>query len=132
MNIQEYYITQPLTMLIEALPVGTNLALYQFLWMLASGALHNTRPPPPPPIPSIMRPSSSRSSPPSVAASAANSTVRPTLPRNSAPYPPSARSPPLVSPPPVFSVPASHEPHPTPRPARVQKAPRTGTQETTN
>jgi len=25
------------------LPIGTNLALYQFLWMLVSGALHNSR-----------------------------------------------------------------------------------------
>jgi hypothetical protein len=28
---------------VEALPIGTNLALYQFLWMLISGALHNSR-----------------------------------------------------------------------------------------
>ena len=27
----------------EKLPVGTNLALYQFLWMLVSGALHDSR-----------------------------------------------------------------------------------------
>ena len=28
---------------VEELPIGTNLALYQFLWMLISGALHNSR-----------------------------------------------------------------------------------------
>jgi hypothetical protein len=28
---------------VEKLPIGTNLALYQFLWMLISGALHNSR-----------------------------------------------------------------------------------------
>jgi hypothetical protein len=28
---------------VEKLPIGTNLALYQFLWMLISGALHNGR-----------------------------------------------------------------------------------------
>jgi hypothetical protein len=28
---------------VEELPLGTNLALYQFLWMLVSGALHNSR-----------------------------------------------------------------------------------------
>ena len=30
-------------MVVEKLPIGTNLALYQFLWMLVSGALHNSR-----------------------------------------------------------------------------------------
>ena len=29
--------------IVENLPIGTNLALYQFLWMLVSGALHNSR-----------------------------------------------------------------------------------------
>ncbi len=28
---------------VEKLPIGTNLALYQFLWMLISGALHDSR-----------------------------------------------------------------------------------------
>jgi hypothetical protein len=28
---------------VEKLPIGTNLALYQFLWMLVSGALHDSR-----------------------------------------------------------------------------------------
>ena len=28
---------------VEKLPIGTNLALYQFLWMLISGALHHSR-----------------------------------------------------------------------------------------
>jgi hypothetical protein len=42
LNIQDYTI-QPLVKLVENLPVGTNLALYQFLWMLVSGALHNSR-----------------------------------------------------------------------------------------
>jgi hypothetical protein len=28
---------------VEKLPIGTNLALYQFLWMLISGTLHNSR-----------------------------------------------------------------------------------------
>jgi hypothetical protein len=32
-----------LTAVVEQLPIGTNLALYQFLWMLISGALHNSR-----------------------------------------------------------------------------------------
>jgi hypothetical protein len=32
-----------LTAVVEKLPIGTNLALYQFLWMLISGALHNSR-----------------------------------------------------------------------------------------
>jgi hypothetical protein len=32
-----------LTAVVEELPIGTNLALYQFLWMLISGALHNSR-----------------------------------------------------------------------------------------
>ena len=30
-------------MVVEKLPTGTNLALYQFLWMLVSGALHDSR-----------------------------------------------------------------------------------------
>lgn len=30
-------------MVVEKLPIGTNLALYQFLWMLVSGALHSSR-----------------------------------------------------------------------------------------
>ena len=30
-------------MVVEKLPIGTNLALYQFLWMLVSGALHDSR-----------------------------------------------------------------------------------------
>lgn len=30
-------------MVVEKLPIGTNLALYQFLWMLVSGALHRSR-----------------------------------------------------------------------------------------
>ena len=29
--------------MVEKLPIGTNLALYQFLWMLISGALHDSR-----------------------------------------------------------------------------------------
>ena len=32
-----------LAAVVEELPIGTNLALYQFLWMLVSGALHNSR-----------------------------------------------------------------------------------------
>jgi hypothetical protein len=32
-----------LAAVVEKLPIGTNLALYQFLWMLVSGALHNSR-----------------------------------------------------------------------------------------
>jgi hypothetical protein len=32
-----------LTAVVEKLPIGTNLALYQFLWMLVSGALHDSR-----------------------------------------------------------------------------------------
>ena len=32
-----------LAAVIEKLPIGTNLALYQFLWMLVSGALHDSR-----------------------------------------------------------------------------------------
>jgi hypothetical protein len=32
-----------LTAVVEELPIGTNLALYQFLWMLVSGALHDSR-----------------------------------------------------------------------------------------
>jgi hypothetical protein len=32
-----------LTAVVEKLPIGTNLALYQFLWMLISGALHDSR-----------------------------------------------------------------------------------------
>jgi hypothetical protein len=34
---------QTLTAVVEQLPIGTNLALYQFFWMLISGALHNSR-----------------------------------------------------------------------------------------
>ena len=34
---------QALTAVVGKLPIGTNLALYQFLWMLVSGALHNSR-----------------------------------------------------------------------------------------
>jgi hypothetical protein len=32
-----------LAVVVEKLPIGTNLALYQFLWMLVSGALHDSR-----------------------------------------------------------------------------------------
>jgi hypothetical protein len=32
-----------LSAVVEELPIGTNLALYQFLWMLLSGTLHNSR-----------------------------------------------------------------------------------------
>jgi len=32
-----------LATIVEKLPIGTNLALYQFLWMLVSGALHDSR-----------------------------------------------------------------------------------------
>jgi hypothetical protein len=32
-----------LAAVVEKLPIGTNLALYQFLWMLVSGALHDSR-----------------------------------------------------------------------------------------
>jgi len=32
-----------LAAVVEKLPIGTNLALYQFHWMLLSGALHNSR-----------------------------------------------------------------------------------------
>jgi hypothetical protein len=32
-----------LTAVVKKLPIGTNLALYQFLWMLVSGALHASR-----------------------------------------------------------------------------------------
>jgi hypothetical protein len=35
--------TQAITAVVENLPIGTNLALYQFLWMLISGSLHNSR-----------------------------------------------------------------------------------------
>jgi hypothetical protein len=35
--------TQALAVVVEDLPIGTNLALYQFLWMLVSGALHDSR-----------------------------------------------------------------------------------------
>jgi hypothetical protein len=34
---------QTLAAVVEELPIGTNLALYQFLWMLISGALHDSR-----------------------------------------------------------------------------------------
>jgi hypothetical protein len=33
---------QALTTVVEKLPIGTNLALYQYLWMLISGALHDS------------------------------------------------------------------------------------------
>ncbi len=36
-------IVQALAAVVERLPVGTNRALYQFLWMLVSGALHDSR-----------------------------------------------------------------------------------------
>lgn len=36
-------ITKPLAKLVQDLPVGTNLALYQFIWMLMSGRLHGSR-----------------------------------------------------------------------------------------
>ena len=32
-----------MAVVIDKLPIGTNLALYQFLWMLVSGALHSSR-----------------------------------------------------------------------------------------
>ena len=32
-----------MTAVVEKLPIGTNLVLYQFLWMLISGALHDSR-----------------------------------------------------------------------------------------
>jgi hypothetical protein len=38
-----YYTTQTLATVVESLPIGTNLALYQFLWMLVSGALLASR-----------------------------------------------------------------------------------------
>jgi len=41
-NIKDHTI-QVLTAVVEELPIGTNLALYQFLWMLISGALHDNR-----------------------------------------------------------------------------------------
>ncbi len=37
------YTTQALATVVESLPIGTNLALYQFLWMLVSGALLASR-----------------------------------------------------------------------------------------
>ncbi len=39
----KYHTIQTLTAVVEELPIGTNLALYQFLWMLISGALHDSR-----------------------------------------------------------------------------------------
>jgi len=39
----KHHTIQTLTAVIEGLPIGTNLALYQFLWMLISGALHDSR-----------------------------------------------------------------------------------------
>jgi len=42
MNIENYAV-QILATIVEQLPVGTNLALYQFLWMLVSGALLTSR-----------------------------------------------------------------------------------------
>jgi hypothetical protein len=41
-NIKDHTI-QTLTAVVEKLPIGTNLALYQFFWMLLSGALHDSR-----------------------------------------------------------------------------------------
>jgi len=41
-NIQHHTI-QTLTAVVEKLPTCTNLALYQFLWLLISGALHDSR-----------------------------------------------------------------------------------------
>ncbi len=38
-----HYTTQALATVVENLPIGTNLALYQFLWMLVSGALLTSR-----------------------------------------------------------------------------------------
>jgi hypothetical protein len=38
-----HYTTQTLAAVVESLPIGTNLALYQFLWMLVSGALLASR-----------------------------------------------------------------------------------------
>jgi hypothetical protein len=38
-----HYTTQTLATVVESLPIGTNLALYQFLWMLVSGALLASR-----------------------------------------------------------------------------------------
>jgi hypothetical protein len=38
-----HYTTQALATVVESLPIGTNLALYQFLWMLVSGALLASR-----------------------------------------------------------------------------------------
>jgi len=38
-----HYTTQALATVVESLPMGTNLALYQFLWMLVSGALLTSR-----------------------------------------------------------------------------------------
>jgi hypothetical protein len=35
--------TQTLAELVKDLPIGTNSALYQFLWMLLSGRLHDSR-----------------------------------------------------------------------------------------
>ncbi|MFC1879491.1 hypothetical protein ACFLZW_06215 [Chloroflexota bacterium] len=35
--------TGTLAAIVEKQPIGTNLALYQFLWMLVSGALHDSR-----------------------------------------------------------------------------------------
>lgn len=41
-DVIEQYIGT-LAAVVEKLPIGTNLALYQFLWMLVSGALHDSR-----------------------------------------------------------------------------------------
>ena len=38
-----YHTTQTLAAVVKRLPIGTNLALYQFLWMLVSGALLSSR-----------------------------------------------------------------------------------------
>ena len=38
-----HYTIQTLAAVVESLPIGTNLALYQFLWMLVSGALLASR-----------------------------------------------------------------------------------------
>lgn len=42
MDIKEHT-TQALGVVVEKLPIGTNLALYQLLWMLMSGRLHESR-----------------------------------------------------------------------------------------
>lgn len=42
MDIEEYT-TEALAVVVEKLPIGTNLGLYHFLWMLLSGTLHDSR-----------------------------------------------------------------------------------------